>query len=103
MNKKDQYISPENRVDFSNEVIAKIRSFPVARTVKHCDSTFSVSPFDIYVDCPKCKLQIKLRSFSASCELEDVFDAVFTWLITPDAQNIFKKRQYEIIEDIDEE
>jgi hypothetical protein len=34
-----------------------------------------------------------LRSFSASYEVEDVFDAVFRWLNHPKAVEVAKRRQ----------
>ena len=37
-------------------------------------ASWTVSPFDIYTDCLHCAARIKLRSFSADAEIEDVFD-----------------------------
>jgi len=58
--------------------IDTIRTFPTSREVSHCGETFSVSPFDIYAPCPVCGKRIKVRSFSAHLETEDLFDAFFT-------------------------
>jgi hypothetical protein len=102
MREKENNIDDTDMRFVSSDLIAAIRSFPTDRKVEHCNSIFSVSPFDLYGICPACKSKIKLRSFSGVYELEDVFDAVFEWLINPDALKYFAKRQKEIIEDIDE-
>jgi hypothetical protein len=99
-NQEDIFYPPNKKIFVSDDLIQTIKSFPVMRQVTHCDSTFFVSPFDFYGVCPQCKSKIKLRSFSANYELEDVFDTVFEWLINPKAQEIFKKRQAEIQEDL---
>ena len=83
----------------SFELIEAIKSFPVQREIKHCDSTFTVSPFNFYAVCPKCEIRMKVRSFSGAAELEDVFDAVLEWLSEPKAKMHFEKRQEEIVED----
>ena len=93
MNKNDEYVS--------NELIKTILSFPVSREVNHCNETFFVNPFDIQVNCPKCEKSIKVRSFASVTEFEDVFDAVFKWLINPKAMKHFEKRQKDIIADLD--
>lgn len=100
--KKDVWISPGGIFYVSDDLIKAIQSFPVSKEVKHCNTVFSVSPFDIYGTCPQCKTKIKLMSFSGNYQLEDVFDAVFEWLIKPEVQKLFEKRQREIIEDRDE-
>ncbi|HEY0051030.1 MAG TPA: hypothetical protein VGB68_17180 [Pyrinomonadaceae bacterium] len=87
----------------SYDLIEAIKSFPIHSEIKHCGSTFSVSPFDIYTVCPNCGTQIKLRSLSGAAELEDVFDAAFEWMAHPTAKEHFEKRQKEIIEDTDKD
>jgi hypothetical protein len=52
-----------------------------------------VSPFDIYAKCPECQSKIKVRSFSATTEIENVFDAVFEWIDRPEALNLVSDRQ----------
>jgi hypothetical protein len=79
-----------------------IRSFPLERQVEHCGSKWSVSPFDIYATCPDCGAQIKLRSFSALPEIEDVFDTVLEWMLQPGARELVKRRQQAIEADRDE-
>ncbi len=81
-----------------SEIIEAIESFPLSREVEHCESKFSVSPFEIYADCPRCKAQIKLRGFTSSYEIEDVFDAVFLWMSRPEALEIAQARRQKIIE-----
>ena len=66
--------------EISDELLDAIRAFPIYRETEHCGVRFVVSPFDIYTTCPECGTRIKLRSFSANHELEDVFDAVFEWM-----------------------
>ena len=81
-----------------SEIIEAIESFPLTRDLEHCGSKFSVPPFEIYADCPKCDAHIKLRSFTSSYEIEDVFDAIFLWLNRPEALEIAKSRIKKIIE-----
>ncbi len=81
-----------------SEVIEAIESFPLSREVEHCGSKFSVPPFEIYADCPRCKAQIKLRGFTSSYEIEDVFDSVFLWMSRPEALEIAQARRQKIIE-----
>jgi hypothetical protein len=87
----------------SYELIKVIKSFPIQREIKHCDSTFTTSPFDFYAVCPECKVRMKVWSFSGVAELEDAFDAVFEWVAHPKAKEHFEKRQKEIIEDTDKD
>jgi hypothetical protein len=75
------------------ELLDAIRSLPLKREVEHCGQRFVVSPFDIYATCPKCGIQLKTRSFSATTEVEDVFDAVFEWMNQPGAAELVRKRQ----------
>ena len=80
-------------VQVTSDLIEAIRTFPGERTVLHCGQTFQVSAFDFYAVCPRCGTRIKLRSFSAAHELEDVFDAVLEWLNQPANQQLAKRRQ----------
>jgi hypothetical protein len=81
------------RTDVPNSLIEAIRSFPTQRQVEHCGTKFVVSPFDIYAVCPGCGNRIKLRSFSAIPEIEDVFEAVFEWMLQPGAERLVRQRQ----------
>lgn len=76
----------DGNMEVISELIATIREFPTSRTVEHCGEAYTVSPFDIYVECPRCKEQVKVRSFSGVPEVEDVFDAVFEWMLEPKAE-----------------
>lgn len=96
MNKNDT----DRDVIVSPRLIDEIRTYPLSKIVEHCGSDISISPFDIYATCKSCGKRIKVRSFSASPEIEDIFDAVFEWLEKPEAQSLYKKRQKEILEDI---
>lgn len=78
-------------------LIDAIRTFPLEREVEHCGKKFSVSPFDIYSTCPHCQVRVKVRSFAAVAEIEDVFDAVIEWLGQPRAQELMRRRQ-EVLE-----
>lgn len=86
-----------------SELIEAIGSFPLAKEIEHCGDTFLVEPFEIYAACPKCGGQIKLRSFSASYEIEDVFDAIFLWMSKPEALEVMRRRQQKLIEAESEE
>jgi hypothetical protein len=81
--------------------IDAVRQFPVARVLEHCGAQFEVSPFEIYAICPSCGTKIKARSFGGVPELEDVFDAVFEWLLTRDAQVACCRRQGQINSDLE--
>lgn len=73
-------------VEVAHELLDAIRGFPTSRTVEHCGETRTISPFDIYAECPRCGERIKVRSFSGVPEVEDVFDAVFEWMLDPKAE-----------------
>jgi hypothetical protein len=85
------------------ELIEAIESFPLSREVEHCGIKFFVSPFEIYAQCPECHIEIKLRSFAAHYEIEDVFDAVFRWMNRPEALEVARPRQQALAEAESEE
>jgi hypothetical protein len=93
--KKDEFAN----IDIPAELLEAIKSFPLRRKVEHCGKTFLVPPFDIYATCPQCMTRIKVRSFSAQTEIEDVFDAVFEWVSQLDALMLMQARQKNIKED----
>jgi len=88
-------------VNVSHDLIEAITSFPLAREVRHCGTIFRISPFDIYASCPACGTRLKVRSFAAVTELEDLFDAVMTWMLQPGAEALVRQRQAEIAADPD--
>jgi hypothetical protein len=88
-------------LEISADLIESLETFPLVREVSHCGETFQVSPFDIYANCPRCGIRLKVRSFSANLELEDVFDAVFAWMNQPSAEELVRHRQKVIQEDPD--
>ena len=94
-------VSKAANPDVSAELLDAIVAFPVSREVTHCGTTFQLSPFDFYAECPVCQTRIKVRSFSAVTELEDVFDAVFAWMAQPGAAEVVSRRQQQIAEDVD--
>jgi len=81
------------------ELLEAIRTFPVHREVEHCGVRTMVPPFDFYADCKQCGARIKVRSFSADGEIEDVFDAVFEWMNQPSAQDEARRRQTALKDD----
>jgi hypothetical protein len=83
-------------------LLEAIRNLPLERVVEHCGDRFVVSPFDIYATCPHCRVQIKLRAFSAIAELEDVLDAVFEWLRQPGAEDLLRQRLKVLKEEAEE-
>src|SRR5690349_19193083 len=85
--------------EVSEELLEAIRTFPVRREVEHCGSRITAAPFDFYVDCPRCGARIKVRSFSAGGEIEDVFDAVFEWMNRPMAEDEARRRQMALKDD----
>src|SRR5438874_2620015 len=89
-------------VPMSSDLLDAIRALPHRREVRHCSASFAVSPFDVYATCPHCDQRIKVRSFAASAEIEDVFDAVFAWMLTGDGTELARHRQNELRDDPDE-
>jgi hypothetical protein len=89
-------------VEIPAGLIEAIRSLPAQREVTHCGVSFTVSPFEIYADCPRCGTRIKVRSFSAVTEVEDLFDAVFEWIDRAHADELVQRRQAVLREDRDE-
>ena len=89
-------------VDVSEELLEAIRAFPLEREIEHCGVRFKVPPFDFYTQCPQCGARLKLRSYSAAAEVEDVFDAVFGWMNRPGAAEIARQRQQALADDQDE-
>lgn len=88
-------------VNVPHALLEAIAAFPTDREVRHCGAAFRVPPFDIYATCPACGARIKVRSFSAGTELEDVFDAVMEWMLRPGADAVVRRRQAEIAADAD--
>jgi hypothetical protein len=80
-------------LDIGADVIEAIRAFPVRREIKHCGTRIAVDPFESYADCPHCGSRIKVRSFAATPEIEDIFDAVFEWMNREGALEVAKHRQ----------
>ncbi len=78
-----------------------IAALPVVRELEHCGASFAASPFDLYGTCPVCNTRLKLRSFGAVPEIEDVFDAVFAWMNRPGAVELVQKRREQIAQDVD--
>jgi hypothetical protein len=95
------HLKLNREVPISPQLIEAIKCFPVQREVTHCDNTFVVSPFDIYAKCPSCGHGIKVRSFAAVTEIEDVFDAVFAWMLQNGASEVASRRQAVIAADED--
>ncbi len=89
-------------IDVPWELVEALKCFPVKRQVEHCGVSFLVGPFDFYAQCPQCGTRIKVRSSSALMEIEDVFDAVFEWMLKPGAADLVRQRQQEIKADKDE-
>ena len=85
----------------THNLVEAIRRFPTARSLEHCGVRFTVSPFDFHAKCPQCGASIRARASTGVSELEDVFDAVFEWLLDPRAQEIAGHRQKAIAEDSD--
>jgi hypothetical protein len=92
---------PQHRVvvEVSGDLLTAVRSFPVRREVEHCGGRIIVSPFDFYADCPHCGQRIKIRSFSACSEIEDLFDAFFEWMNQPGADDVATRRQEKLSEE----
>lgn len=81
------------------ELVEAIETFPASREVHHCGETFTISPFDIYTDCPQCGKRLKVRALSAALGIEDLFDAFFTWMNQPGNEASVSRRRQEIADD----
>lgn len=86
-------------VDVGPRLLTAIATLPVSRVVRHCASDVVVSPFDQYADCPACGRRVKARSYTAGAGLEDLFDAVFTWMQQPGAAQAARRRMRELAAD----
>lgn len=96
-------MSTKTHIEIDSELIDAIRQFPVSRKIEHCGEAFTASPLDIYAKCPRCETNVKVRSFSAVPEVEDVFDAVLRWMLNPTAAAHSQKRMNDIKQDLDED
>jgi hypothetical protein len=95
-------VAAQTTIGVPREMIDMIRDFPVARDVEHCGQKVSVSALDIYAECPRCGEQLKVRSYSAVPEIEDVFDAVLEWMQQRGAKQVVHRRQALLDADSDE-
>jgi hypothetical protein len=80
-------------LEIGSDLIHAIRAFPLRREIEHCGAPITADPFDFYVECPQCGTRLKVRSFSAIPEIEDVFDAVFEWMNQEEARDVADRRQ----------
>jgi hypothetical protein len=96
-------MSPDKTVepDVPPGLLDAIASLPVRRDVRHCGTTFPAGPLDLYATCPVCGTRLKVRGFSGNPEVEDVFDAVLTWLLQPGAAAAARERQAALAADAD--
>jgi hypothetical protein len=83
-------------VEIGSDLIEAIRTFPVRREVEHCGARITVAPFDFYATCPHCGSRIKVRSYAATPEVEDVFDAVFEWMNREGAEEVAENRRVDL-------
>ena len=91
----EQLLDAENLM----AIVEAIKSFPTQREVSHCGQSFTASPLAFYGVCPVCRTRIKLRSFCADTEFEDVIDAVLEWQTQPGMEEFVQKRIQDIKED----
>jgi transcription elongation factor Elf1 len=82
-----------NAIAIPSDLVEAVRCLPIERTVEHCGTQWSVSPFDIYAKCPHCGVSFKTRAFSGCAEIEDVFDAVFEWMNQAGADELARQRR----------
>ena len=83
----------QDNLEMSSDLIEAIRAFPVSRVIEHCGARIAIDPFEFYMDCPHCGTRIKVRSFAALPEIEDIFDAVFDWMNQVGAREVANRRQ----------
>ena len=80
-------------LEIGSDLIEAIRAFPVRREIEHCGARIAVDPFEFYATCPHCTSRIKLRSYSGTPEIEDVFEAVFEWMNQEGAREVTEHRR----------
>ena len=80
-------------LEISRELIEAIRTFAVRREIEHCGARIVFDPFYFHVVCPRRGVRIKVRSFSAVPEIEDVLDAVFEWMNQEGPRRVAERRQ----------
>jgi hypothetical protein len=80
-------------VEISSDLIEAIRAGSVRREIEHCGARITVAAFDFFATCPHCRARIKVRSYAATPEIEDVFDAVFEWMNQEGAQEAAEQRR----------
>lgn len=95
----DVKLEQNSKAEITEGLLEAIRSLPLQRVVEHCGTRVAVSPFELYADCSQCGMRVKVRSFSAGAEVEDVFDAVFEWMNQPGAQDLARRHQEMLRED----
>jgi hypothetical protein len=86
-------LNVHSALGISEELLEAIRAFPLEKKVEHCGVEFTASPLEVYAECPRCGTKLKLRSFSAVPEIEDIIDAVLEWTNQPGAQESARRRQ----------
>ena len=94
-----QHAIPNPKIAVPVGLTDALRELPAAREVEHCGHRFVVNPLSIYATCPHCNAEIKVRSFAAVEELEDVIDAVLTWMNHPTAAHAVEQRAAELREE----
>lgn len=80
-------------LEIGSDLIEAIRAFPVRREIEHCGARITVAPFEFYATCPHCGSRLKVRSYAATPEIEDIFDAVFEWMNQEGAQEAAQHRR----------
>jgi hypothetical protein len=88
-----------SHVEITQDLVEAIRQFPTTRVIEHCGTVITVSPFAFYATCGQCGSTIKVRSFLAGNEIEDLFDSFFEWLNQPGAQLVAEQRRAVIEQD----
>ncbi len=83
----------QDGLEIGSDLIEAIRAFPVRREIEHCGARITADPFDFDIQCPRCGTRVKVRSFSAIPEIEDVFDAVFEWMNQGKARDVADRRR----------
>ncbi len=54
------------------EIVDEIGNCPPTRKVDCCGQTIIVPIEDVYVECPNCGKNVKVRAFAAGVDIEDV-------------------------------
>lgn len=71
----------DNRINYPLDYVYEfIEKFPKTRKFKHCQVEHEVSNLIMYTECSQCHTKVKLWSFGAPKEIQDIINLCERWL-----------------------